>query len=586
MNKNILLLGLLLFSPSLLFAQKKILSEKVEVTKSYVPKIGKASKRDIQPQTEETLQIEVPKLKYSITYKPEKYPFVINALDVPSYKIIEPERLYNGYADLSLGVPFSTKFNLFYTSTELRNTIFGASLGHNGFWGKLEDAKGVKRSAGDTQNDLSLFFEYQAGELRTKITATESYDSYKRYGYNTDVVSKDNSAQHFMKTAINAEIGTTFEDMNKFNINLALSMNLVSDKYSYNTALYQAGVLMSKGFKKINSRIEGRVEYLSEIPTRDFNIYPIWGEVPVERPVPQPGEEVDMKYSPTGILSVAPRYIFNYKGLDASVGVNMNFDFNGNDNNYRQGVSTFLPQLDLSYSFLSGGLRPYAKIDGKYISNNYYTLIEQNPYIVEGLTAPNTVIRRYMVGIGGNIRSNFNYDVYVGLRQSRDLLMFVNIEQGNIFSTLRGDFDNTEIGVELGYILNSAFTFNLKANYIDYDNTGALDDNIAIGHAPLTANLMVNYFPTKKLLLSLGGEFQSERKFGSIVKNEAIPDTDLLIINKVGAVFDLSLMAEYRISKRMAVSLKGGNLLNQKLYPYNNYRGIGVNVLGGVSYKF
>ncbi|MEG0500525.1 MAG: hypothetical protein RR550_05305, partial [Rikenellaceae bacterium] len=80
-------------------------------------------------------------------------------------------------------------------------------------------------------------------------------------------VSKDNSSQHFIKTAVNAEIGTTFEDLNKFNINLGLSMNMVSDKYSYNTALYQVGVLMSKGFKKINSRIEGRIEYLSEIPT-------------------------------------------------------------------------------------------------------------------------------------------------------------------------------------------------------------------------------------------------------------------------------------------------------------------------------
>lgn len=580
-NKKILLLGLFLLSPSLLFAQKKILSEKVEVTKSYTPKIGKASKRDIQPLAEEVLQIEVPKLNYSITYKPEKYPFIINTLDVPSYQLVESENLYRGYADLSVGVPFSTKFNLFYTSTELRNTILGASLNHRGFWGKLDDNVGKKRSASETENDLSLFFEYQNGNLKTKISANQSYDAFKRYGFNVADVKKDNSSQHFLKTTANAEIGTTFEDLNKFNINLAASVNVISDNYGYNLSIYQAGTLLSKGFRKINSRLEARLEYLSEVPTRKFNLYQIYGETPIERPTPDPGNiaEADLKYSPTGLLSVAPRYLFNYKGLNVDLGVKMSFDFNGDKNNYKQGVSTILPNVELSYSFLKGGLKPYGKIDGQYISNNYFTMTEQNPYIVEGLTAPNSVIRRYLFGFSGNLKSNFNYDVYVGLRQSRDLLMYVNIEEGNIFSVLRGDFDNTEIGLEIGYMLNSILSFNLKANYIDYDNTGALVDNIAIGHSPLTARLIVNLFPTKKLSLSVGGEFLSERKFGSIINDE-------LIINKVGSVFDLSLGGEYKLTKRMAVSLKGSNLLNQKLYPYNNYRGIGVDVMAGLSYKF
>lgn len=592
-TKILLFFGLFLVSPTLLFAQKKILTEKVEVTKSYVPTIGKASKRDIQPTAEDVMQIEMPRLQYTISYKPEKYPFMITPLEMPSYKIAEQDKLYHGYADAALGIPFSSSMNLFYTSTELRNTIFGASLNHKGFWGKLKDNTGVERKAKETENDLSLFFEYMSGNLKTKISATQSYDAFNRYGFNQPDIADDivnrSLKQHFMKTSVNAEIGTSFEDLNKFNINLGASVNIVSDKYSYSESLYQIGVLLSKGFSKINSRIEARVEYLSDVPSRDFKLYQIYGKTPIDFPTTEPGqlptEYID--YSPSGILSVAPRYLFNYKGLDIDLGVNMSFDFNGDDNNYRQGVSTILPQVQLAYGFANGAVRPFAKIDGRYIVNNYYTLSEQNPYIMEGLTAPNTTIRRYLVGIGGTIQSNFTYEVYVGLRQSRDLLMYVNIENGNLFAATSDDFDNTEYSIELGYMLNPTFGINLKAKYIDYDNTGSLRNNIAIGHAPFTGNLMINYVPTKKLSFVLDGEFLSGRKFGSVVMltsgSTAVKE---LTINEVSGVFDLSLAAEYKLSKRTAISLKGGNLLNQKLYSYNNYRGIGLNVMAGISFKF
>lgn len=588
-NKILLFIGLALITPSSLWAQKKILTEKVEVTKSYIPKIGKASKRDIQPQTEEVMQLEVPKLKYSISYKPEKYPFVVNQLDIPSYKRTEEKYIYNGYADVALAAPFMSRVNLFYTSTELRNTIYGASVSHKGFWGDLKDNLGKKRSASETENDLSLFFEYHKDMLKAKVSATQSYDAFSRYGYNT--ASEKTNKQHYIKSSIKAEVGTSFYDLERFNVSLGASTHIVSDKYGYNESTYEIGILMSKGFSSINSLLEGRVEYISSIPTRKFNLFQIYGETPIERPIPQPGDtpSEDIKYSPTGLLSIAPRYIFNYKGVDIDLGLNMSLDFHGKSTNYKQGIATVLPQAELSYSFKSGGFTPYAKMDGSYIFNNYYTLSEQNPYIMEGLTAPNTTIKRYMIGARGGIKSNFSYDFHIGLRQSRDLLMYVNIEDGNIFSVLRGDFDNTEYALELGYICNSIFSFNAKLVYIDYDNKGALDDNIAIGHAPLTANIKINYFPTKKLSLSLEGELLSSREFGSLVYNgvgSSLISERELVINKVGATFDLSLAGEYKLSDRMSASLRFGNLLNHELYPYNNYRGIGLNVMAGISYKF
>lgn len=592
-NKYIILLGILFLVPTILFGQKKgskVLSEEVEVVKSYIPKIGEVSKRDIRPSLEKIMQIEVPKLNYSINYKPEKYPFAINYLKVPSYKHETAERLYNGYADISLGAPFSTRANFFYNTAIQRTMIAGVGVNHNGYFGKLKNNLNDNINATQSTNDLMIFFEYQQDNIKIKLSATESFDIYNRYGYNSKKVNQtsnidDSFKQHFIRTTANVEIGTSFKDVNDYNAKLYASFNTVADNYSYNESIYQTGVYFAKGFKNANSLLAANIEYLSVIPTRRFMISPLEGERDNIPDIMLPDLDEGRSISPTGLLSFAPRYVFKYRGIDLDMGVKMIFDFNGKINNYKQGITTILPEAELSFSFASGAVKPYLKVDGEFINNNYSSLTEHNPYIMEGLTAPNSIIRRYMFGISGNATPSLYYNVYFGLRQSRELLMFVNDDNGyngNVFTAMVGDFDNLEVGVNMGYIMTSMFNFTLDMKYIDYENVGiGADSQKAYGYAPFVAKLGANIEVTKSLMFSLSGIFQSSRTFLSRTGK-----IDGYVETKVGSVFDLTLRGEYKLSKRLAISIDASNLLNQKLYPFNNYRGIGINVLAGISYKF
>lgn len=587
LKKIIIPLSLLLVSitPSSVLAQEKILSDKVEVTKDFTPTIAAATKREILPTVEEHIEIKTPVLSYSIGYKPEKYPFSITPLSAPSYKLDTDSLLYKGYVDFAVGIPFSTKANASYATTEMRNMIFAADVSHYGFWGKIDDATGVGQSATTSENALDLYFDYQKNNLRTKIFLTQQFDIFNRYGfdsahYTSSTTSDESIKQHFLKTSLGAELGSNLAADNKTNANVYMQFDLVNDKYSYNESTYQAGVYLDRQVESLGGLLKIRAEYTSVVPTDKFYIYPLVGEEEVVAPTPDDytdGSYLVNQTSPTGILSVSPGIAIKRGGFNIDFDLDMNFDFNGNKNNYEQGVSTILPKLMISYASEGGGFIPYLKIDGDYEINNYFTLTEKNPYIIEGLTAPNTTIRQYYFGFKGTISNCFSYNLHAGVRQSRDLVMFINTEGGNVFAPMAGDFDNTEVVCELAYNHDNIFNASLAINYIDYSTDNI--DEAAIGYSPLTATLNLRYQATTALKLNLMACMLSERMFGTLVNDEVVVSTS-------PSVLDLALGAEYSLSNRLTATLTASNLLGEELYQYNNYKGLGTSVMLGLTYRF
>ncbi len=579
-----LLLALLIVAPSLLWGQKKILNDKVEVTKSYQHQISKASKRDIKPTKEDSVTMNIPKLEYSISHKPDRYPFTISQLPTPIYMTSDAEKLFPGYADISLGMPLATGVTASYGSLTARNTVLGAIFKHNGFWGDIEDKMGVSRSGLTTDNTLSLFLDYEHESLKTSVMINQEYDMFNRYGYNVTPVDESQLKQSFIKSTVIAEVGSPEWSSEKFNYNIDMSYNLIIDNYGYDESSYHFGASIGKELKSVNGTIMGNVEYLSVIPSRDFTLIPTVGTtLPTTQPtLPDGTPAVSEPISSSGYLTLTPQYIFKYKGVHISVGALINFAFNASDINYKQNVTTIIPKGLATVSMLNGKLKPYVAVNGDFIVNNYFTLSEMNPYIVQGLTAPNTTIYRYFAGIKGAIGSSVIYDINIGSRRSDDLVMFVNSDDGNVFRAITDDYNNTEINFEVGYRYSDKLSFDLDIQYINYDKdneVSLLSRDIVIGYAPIVANLTANYKVNDKLQLSLGMKSLSERTFADV-------ESDNLTFYTVASVTDLSLQGSYDISERMGAKVKLGNLLNEALYPYANYKGVGVNAMATFWYKF
>lgn len=581
--KILIAVAFILSLPTLSFSQEKILTDQVEITKSYLPEVGKAKKRDVRPSEEASVSIEIPELKYNITYTPERYPFTFTQLTAPSYKINKDEELNKGYLEAGIGLPLNSALHFGYGSTSGINSIFAIRVDHDGFWGKLKDELGEKQSATTTENSLGAMYEYKNKDFRIKLDVNQAFDKYNRYGLSSDVEA-DNISQHFLKSVINAEIGSNFDNMDKFNYNIYAQINVIVDNYGFSETTYKAGALLSHNMKEINSRIEGTIEYISTVPSRDFILYPNNSLDNFTPPTDSYGATTSTyDYSPTGILSVAPQYVFDYHDVNIRVGAQLALDFNGNINNYKQGVATFIPKIKLSYNIADGVVTPYVAADGNYQMNNYFTLSELNPYIMEGLTAPNTVLRRYVIGLDGNIEPNISYKVEAGIRDVKDLLMFVNIEDGNIFSTIQDDYCNLELLAELGYLINDELHIDLSFNYINYkknyDLTNDTNETV-IGYAPLTIKIDGYYKVSEDLTLQAGIKYLSGRYFGEAA------DDDTITVKEVGGCLDLGVKGEYMLDKKLGVNLRLSNLLNQELYPYGNYKGVGISALAGISYRF
>ncbi|MDR2935823.1 MAG: hypothetical protein LBU80_00560, partial [Rikenellaceae bacterium] len=99
----------------------------------------------------------------------------------------------------------------------------------------------------------------------------------------------------------------------------------------------------------------------------------------------------------------------------------------------------------------------------------------------------------------------------------------------------------------------------------------------------VTAEAGIRYNYREKLYLGVTGTLMGSR-YGAYAAN--VNDFSYLTENKLNAAFDLRVNADYFITRQVGVFAEAGNILNQKLYPFNHYPGLGVNFMAGVKLSF
>ena len=122
--------------------------------------------------------------------------------------------------------------------------------------------------------------------------------------------------------------------------------------------------------------------------------------------------------------------------------------------------------------------------------------------------------------------------------------------------------------------------FIASVNYVYQDVSP-----IIMAQHELNLNLQYKFHP--KWTAKLNGELLTSRDFYEIYGNRrtTIVDKDMEV-NSVPTTIDLALGIEYKLSKTFSFTIDFGNILNQKLYKFNHYSGMGISAMGGVNISF
>ena len=268
--------------------------------------------------------------------------------------------------------------------------------------------------------------------------------------------------------------------------------------------------------------------------------------------------EIDASAS---MFSVVPHYVFDKGKWNFDLGLRLSaFDAPDSDRGFYstkgQGV---YPDIHVRYSVLEESLGLFAEIGGGNRLNTYSSLLERNSHFEMTYNGgiydllDNTVERINMsIGAEGRISSRFSY-VFRG-----GYVNFKNTPLESVWKIGSDGGSNPPV-----YMPGMGYT-SLQSLYAGADILWKSDDlqvdgtvmyNHAFGFdrsegilapAALTGDVSVEYNWKRRIYAGVGCEFSTERKGVNYT---------------VGAYADLSLYAEYQMSRKLSFWFKGSNLL-------------------------
>lgn len=544
------ILGFLIFASQVTNAQEKLVKE-VQVVKPYEPSISDAYKLTHLPKITDTIKT-IPEIKYILQTKPMNVGYSVTPIK-PAKMVGEPlSKLYNSYVKVGIGTKTLPMLEAYVNNKRSKDYSIGAYYKFLNSIGKATFDNDEKDFAGFSDNDLRFFgkkfMENSTIQGNLGLLSNTRYF----YGYDTRVdtiLQKDDIKQNYLSLDLNANYKSSYVDSTHINYDFGLGLDYTRDKFENNELGFKIVGDINKIFTKQMVGVDIAVEHYST------------------------SESIDS--SNNTIIKINPWLgVFGDKWR-IKAGININSDLRGDNSK-----ALYYPVGHIEYDIADHYLIPYAGIDGKLEVNNFQKMSRINPFLVPGTGVLNT---DHKIILYGGIRGNFNSTTYYNFKVSYSLVdnmpFFVNdlVNSDSIGNQFGVVYDNIKLLQYFGEISvspNEALSFNVKANYKDYEMT----NEAKAWHKPsFDLSFTTRYSLRQKIILkadilAIGKRF---------VKLD-----DNVTTGELESAIDVNFGAEYRYSRVLSGFIQLNNLLSDGYYEWNYYPTYGFNVLVGISYSF
>jgi len=259
----------------------------------------------------------------------------------------------------------------------------------------------------------------------------------------------------------------------------------------------------------------------------------------------------------------------NWKFL---LGLNLTADIAGGNSSFR-----IFPDAILEFIAIDRIMVPYFGITGYVQTNDYYSILQENPYINPDLTVKSTIHKlKSYGGVKGNFGSKISYHLKVEYSSLQDMYFYVNetknaLSLGNQFDVI---YDNGQllsyIG-ELNYSLNERIYLRFSGVYNQYSLS-----NIAEPWQKDLLNMAFAGTYNLKDKIIVGAEiYYVGKRYARSFSNSIID---------LNPVVDLNLSIEYRYTKLLSAFIRLNNIAASKYYRWNQYPSQRFNFMIGLSY--
>jgi len=281
------------------------------------------------------------------------------------------------------------------------------------------------------------------------------------------------------------------------------------------------------------------------------------------------------------LLSATPYFKGNYGMFNFNVGLNFNLLSTDKSKFY------FYPILDVNINLIPDMLTVFAGLDGNVQKQSFYKLSTLNPWVTSTINTEwdNTFIA--YGGIRGNVANKVNYSIKVSWEKFNNMFFFVNSPDDttinypisvpfNKFVVLHDNGSMFGVSAQITYAASDKVNVNFGAKYNSY----TLDSLESAFHKPSSElKLGVSFLITEKIRIWSDLYYYGNR---TALDMSVLPHVQI----DLDGFIDLNAGVDYKLTKQLSAFLSLTNLLNNQYQRYYNYPVNGIQVMGGIMYKF
>lgn len=573
--KNIALIISILISVSI-WAQKPkdtLNTETIEVIKPYSPTISDAPKITDQPQSSTEV---VPKqnIEYQINSVPVASTFTPNKGKAKMISQSAKEKLFDNYISAGMGNYTSPYLDGFVRFFPTRESEVGVAATHRSSKGN-QDTEALKNGFSDTK--AKVYYATEGRDYRWQADISGSRKAYHWYGLTdeltyTDAFLNDTSTQHTYNAI---QLGGNFTMNDSYFKGGKVKIGTFFDNYKASEQSFQLEPELLFPLSDEWLKVTLEVNYLKGKAYKDF--YEI--------------STPEYTYSDIGL---SPTFQVLRDDLSLNVGAKLVY---ASDIAEKKSEFRAYPNVDVAYR-LDDAFSVFGGAVGGLWHNSYQKMATLNPYLSPTFrSVPTDEKYRFFGGVKGNYNNAVHYTLEVSYASLENQPLFqlnpiffpyavnmqdVNYKSGNSFTVLYDHAKKIGFDGEVAFDITEQFELGGTLAFEKFDFETQEEWNY-----PAISTRIFSTYREKKWQLGAQLFMLSDRKdveyYYSTVPT-FVPSEIKEV--SVGTYLDLNADFTYRFSEQLSAFVRGNNLLTTQYQRYYNFPVLGLQVLGGLTYKF
>lgn len=576
MKKQILIVLLLLMT-TLVFSQDKkkdtIGTEVINVVKPYTPTVSDAFKIKSSPEIDDKEISKKKQIQYSIFSIPVASTFTPAKGKAKVLRVDPSAPVYDNYITAGFGNFSTPRIEIFGHTNSTRYNDFGGFLNYHSSKGGIDEVV-LNDDFVDTR--LDLFYKQEESDFDWQLNGGVRFQKHNWYGL---------PEQLSFSQAVIDGLNETQKYTNVY----------LGGKIDYNDSFFQGGTLElnqftdDEGSSESHVLIQPKIEFpiASEYINANARLEYISGDFFTNY---EGTSTIDYSYFTIGFNP-------NFEVLRDNLTINLGADIlysSGSAEGEESKIYTY-PKVTASYKLIDEVLTLYAGATGGLDQNTYNEFANENPFV-----SPTLVIKRTdeqyngFAGFKGKLASNIGYNFRASYKSERDKPLYklnpsktegseiVNkgYEAGNSFQIVYDDIKTLSAFGEVSVDFSSEFKFGGNIEFSSFSTSNEVE---AWNLPTLRASAFANYNIDKWFAganLFFVGDRKDELTFA--IPNMTLPSEVVTLGNYV----DLNLNGGYKFTDKLTAFIKANNVFSSSYQKYANFKVQGLQVFGGLTYKF